>query len=103
MVNWKKLLKQIPNKIQLSKNSYYEIVWVDAFSEPETMGETRFAKKQIAIKNKMSPKVTVLTYLHEVMHGFSAEHDADLTEKQVESLEKGLYFLLKDSNVFKKE
>jgi hypothetical protein len=103
MVNWKKLVKKIPNKVQLSKKGEYEIVWVDSFKQDNVMGETRFDRKQIAIKNKMSPKNTVITYLHEVMHGLSAEHDAQLTENQVLSLEKGLYYLLKDGNLFKKD
>lgn len=103
MINWKKLVKKIPNKVQLSKKGEYEIVWVDKFKEDLVMGETRFDRKQIAIKKKMSPKNTIITYLHEVAHGLSAEHDIELTEKQVLSLEKGLYYLLKDGNIFKKD
>jgi len=103
MVNWKKLAKKIPNKVQLSKKGEYEIVWVDSFKEHDVVGETRFDRKQIAIKDKMSPKNTVITYLHEVAHGLSAEHEIQLTENQILSLEKGLYYLLKDGNVFKKD
>lgn len=103
MVNWKKLAKKIPNKVQLSKKGEYEIVWVDSFKENDVVGETRFDRKQIAIKDKMSPKNTVITYLHEVAHGLSAEHEIQLTENQILSLEKGLYYLLKDGNVFKKD
>jgi hypothetical protein len=67
------------------------------------VGETRFDRKQIAIKDKLSPKNTVITYLHEVAHGLSAEHDMQLTENQILALEKGLYYLLKDGNLFKKD
>jgi hypothetical protein len=103
MVNWKKLVKKIPNKVQLSRKGEYEIVWVDSFKEHDVVGETRFDRKQIAIKGKMSPKNTVLTYLHEVTHGISAEHDAQLTENQVLAIEKSLYYLLKEGNLFKKD
>jgi hypothetical protein len=103
MVNWKKLAKKIPNKVQLSKKGEYEIVWVDSFKQDDVMGETRFDRKQIAIKNKMSAKNTVITYLHEVAHGLSAEHEAQLTENQILALEKGLYYLIKDGNLFKKD
>ena len=103
MVNWKKLAKKIPNKVQLSKRGEYEIVWVDSFKQDDVVGETRFDRKQIAIKDKMSPKNTVITYLHEVAHGLSAEHEMQLTENQILSLEKGLYYLLKDGNLFKKD
>ena len=103
MVNWKNLVKKIPNKVQLSKRGEYEIVWVDSFKQDDVVGETRFDRKQIAIKKKMSPKNTVITYLHEVAHGLSAEHDMQLTENQILALEKGLYYLLKDGNLFKKD
>lgn len=96
-------MKKIPNKVQLSKRGEYEIVWVDSFKQTDVVGETRFDRKQIAIKNKMSPKSTVITYLHEVAHGLSAEHEIQLTENQILALEKGLYYLLKDSNLFKKD
>jgi hypothetical protein len=103
MVNWKKLVKKIPNKVQLAKGEEYEIVWVESFKQEDVVGETRFDRKQIAIKSKMSAKNTVITYLHEVAHGISAEHEIDLTENQILALEKGLYYLLKDGNVFKKD
>jgi len=103
MVNWKKLVKKIPNKVQLAKRGEYEVVWVDEFKQHDTIGETRFDRKQIAIKKNLSPKLTIITYLHEVIHGLSAEHDAQLTENQVLALEKGLYYLLKDGNLFKKD
>lgn len=103
MVNWKKLAKKIPNKVQLSKKGVYEVVWVESFKESDVLGETRFDRKQIAIKDNMSAKSTVLTFLHEVTHGLSAEHEADLTETQVLAIEKGLYYLLKEGNLFKKD
>jgi hypothetical protein len=103
MANWKKLVKRIPNKVQLSRKGEYEIVWVESFKEDDVVGETRFDRKQIAIKDKMSAKNTVITYLHEVTHGLSAEHDIQLTENQVLAIEKGLYYLLKDGNIFKKD
>lgn len=103
MVNWKKLLKRIPNKVQLSKNGEYEVVWVDSFKDEDVVGETRFDRKQIAIKKKMSPRNTIITYLHEVAHGLSAEHEIEMTETQILALEKGLYYLIKDGNIFKKD
>jgi hypothetical protein len=101
MVNWKSLKTKIPPRVQVAKNVYYEICWVDAFRSPETLGETRFDTRQILIKLGMSPKETVTTYLHELGHALSAEYNANLTEAQVLALESALYFMLKDSNVFK--
>jgi hypothetical protein len=100
-MNWKKLIQKIPSRVQLDKKCQYEIVWVDSFSDLDTLGETRFDKKQIAIKKNMSPKNTVITYLHEILHGISAEHGIELTESQVTTFEKAFYYLLKDNNIFK--
>jgi hypothetical protein len=103
MLNWKRMTKRIPSKVQLTKQASYEIVWVDSFNNEDILGETRFGKSQIAIKKGMSPKLTVTTYLHEVLHGISAEHGIDLTEKQVLAFESAFYYLLKNNNVFKDE
>lgn len=103
MVNWKKMVKRIPSKVQIARNKTYEIVWIDAFPDEVTMGETRFDKNQIVIKTNLSPKATIVTYLHEVVHAVSAEHDVELTENQVLALESSFYYLLKNDNVFKKD
>lgn len=103
MVNWKQMVKKIPPKVQIAKNKSYEVVWIDSFDNETVLGETRFDKSQIVIKKHLSPKMTVITYLHEVLHAVSAEHDVQLTENQVLALENGFYYLLKSDNIFKKE
>lgn len=103
MVNWKQMVKKIPSKVQISKNKSYEIVWIDSFENETVLGETRFDKNQIVIKKHLSPKMTTVTYLHEVIHAISAEHDVQLTENQVLALEGSFYYLLKSDNLFKKD
>lgn len=103
MVNWKKMVKKIPSKVQIARNKTYEIVWIDSFADQITLGETRFDKNQIVIKSNLPPKTTIVTYLHEVIHAVSAEHDVELTENQVLALESSFYYLLKNDNVFKKD
>lgn len=76
-------------------------MWIDSFLDPETMGETRFDPKQIILKKGYSDKETVHTYLHECLHALSHEFDIGLTEEQVKSFEKGLYYILKSNNLFK--
>lgn len=100
MVNWKKTKKKIPNRVQFSKNGFYEVVWVDDFPGGNTVGETRFDRKQIAIKKDLSDRLTVITYLHECLHALSHETDAELTESQILNLEKVFYYLLKKNNIF---
>ena len=101
MVNWKSLHRQINFKIQLKRNVFYEVVWVNDFPNGKTEGETRFQERQIALKKDVNARETVKTFLHEVAHAFAHEYDIPLPESSVEKLEEGLYFLLKKDNLFK--
>jgi hypothetical protein len=102
MVNWKKLSRSIPHRVQVSPKGWYEILWVDDFKDGKTLGETRFDPKQIVLMRGQSPKMTVSVYLHEYAHAYSHEWNLNLTESQVLAFEKGLYFWLKHSNLFTK-
>jgi hypothetical protein len=99
-VDYRKLVKQIPHRIQLQTKSFYEILWVDSFKDIKVMGETRFEPRQIVIRKGMTPKETVVTFLHEVAHAYSEEFNMGLTENQILNFEKGLYYLLKTNNIF---
>ena len=103
MVNWKKIRKMIPIRVQLSPKVYYEIVWVDDFVDGETLGEMVTEIKQIRIKTNQSPKMTVVTYLHEFLHAVCNEYNVNLTETQILALEKAFYYVLKPNNLFDKK
>lgn len=103
MVNWKKLVKEIPHKVHIGFKQYFEVVWVDDFPDGNTYGETRYDKKQIALKKGLSNKITVLTYLHEITHSVSFIYEVGLTETQVLKIESSLTTILKDGNVFTKK
>lgn len=92
-VNWKKLKNSIPPSFKI-KGKTWEVLWVDDFADGKTWGETRFDKKQVVIKNGLSPKLTVHTFIHELFHVISDETKANLTEKQVLALEKATPYLL---------
>lgn len=100
MINWKRLVKQIPISVSIAKEKY-EIVWIQDFKDGTTLGETRFDPKQIVIKSNESPKLTVHVYIHEVIHAISNEFNIGLTESQVLALEEALSTILKKDNVFK--
>jgi len=102
MVNWKKLLKSIPHRVQISRKGFYEILYVDSFLDESTVGETRLDKKQIVLKDKQTPKESVHTYIHELLHAISDEYEVNLTENQVIALERAIYYVLKSNNVFRK-
>lgn len=99
-MDWKKLKRKIPHRVQIAKAAWYEVLYTDDFKDGTTLGETRFEQRQIVIKNGQSPKMTVVTYLHECAHAFSAEHEINLTETQVLALEKAFYYMLKFNNIF---
>lgn len=104
MVNWRKLAKRIPHKVQIGNKNFYEILWVERFDDPEQVGEMFKDLKQIKLKIDQTNKEKVLTYLHEVIHAFSDENDIGLTESQVSKLEKSmLYYWLKTDNLFSRE
>lgn len=91
MINWKRLTEHIPFSVTINNKVNYEILYVDDFKDGNTLGETRFAPRQIVIKKNLKPKLTVITFLHELAHAFSNEHNVDLTETQILALEKCFY------------
>lgn len=100
MSKWTKFRAQIPIKVQVKSRVFYEVVWVEAFPD-DCVGKTDYEKRQIILKLGQTNKETVLTYLHELAHAISGEYDINLTENQVQGIEKSLYYVLKDANIFK--
>lgn len=88
----KKLKDLIPPKVRITSKVSYEVLFVDEFSNPRTLGECRYDAKQIVIKNGLSDTENYKTYLHELFHAFSFEYPGlELTEKQVQKLEEAMY------------
>jgi hypothetical protein len=101
MINWSKLKRRIPSRVVIGNNSY-EVLFIDEFTSPTTLGETRLEDKQIVLKNGQTPKELVKTYLHECLHAISEEFEVGLTEQQILKMEEAVSYVLKDGNVFKK-
>jgi Zn-dependent peptidase ImmA (M78 family) len=95
MINWKKYYKNIPSQIKIGK-SVYQVLWINDFpGDIDQLGETRFQNtKQIIINTNQPIKEAVHTFFHEMLHALSFEYNADLTERQVRNLEKGLKDLI---------
>lgn len=94
-LNWKKLAKNIPTKVQVGAKSEYEVLWIPDFHGTETFGETRFDTKQIVIRSGMGPKITVETFYHEFCHALSYEHGLNLTEPQVLQMEATFPYMMR--------
>lgn len=103
MIIWKKLVKLIPHFVTIKRKVIYEVMWTEDFLRRDHVGETRFDTRQIVIKTNQTPKETVHTYIHEVLHAVSHEYDAALTETQVLALEKALTMALIKDNIFKEK
>src|SRR5258706_8562355 len=103
MNSWKKVVSRIPSNIQIGKSNY-EILWSRSYISGKNAGETRFDnQKQILISTNQSKKEIAHTYFHEVLHAMSNEYGANLSEKQVLALEKGIEVFLRRDNLFSRE
>jgi predicted GTPase len=101
-MNWKRLLKRIPHKVQVTAKVAYSILWAtkEIHRAEDCYGVTHLDTKQIILTQGQTPKEAVHTYLHEILHSFSEEYDIGLTESQVRKCERALYYILKEGNVF---
>jgi len=97
--NWKQLVKAIPPWLQVGKDRWFEVLYTKEFREGH-VGETRPDSNQIIIQMGHTPKYTIETYLHELLHAISDEHDVSLTEGQIMKLEKAFTYILRKNNVF---
>lgn len=105
--DYKKLVSKIPHKIQVLNKVWYDILFqreiLAGKNETPCYGITVSAKKQIILEQGMTDKQTVHVYLHELIHCFSDECGASLTENQVLAMEKCFLYVLKEGNIFKND
>lgn len=65
----------------------YKVKFVKNF---DYFGETDFGSKTIRIKEGMSKRETLNTFIHEVLHVFEMELDMPMKHKKVYALEKAI-------------
>lgn len=103
-MNWKKLKKNIPNRVRVKARHHYEVLWSDEFwwdenTKRKTFGITRtyLDKKtspdQILLNKSQGDKETIHTYFHEFIHAISEHYELNLTESQVEKLEQSFLYM----------
>lgn len=95
MIKWNNLKKLIPSKVDMKNKCSYEVLWVKKFSDNKQLGETRYDDKQIVMSMQQGVKETVHTYFHECWHALSNEYDINLTESQVQKMEKATPYIIK--------
>ena len=102
-VNYKKKVKQIPSKVLIARNVYYDVTWQREIVNSngiELYGVTDLTNRIITIKMDMPAKLTVETFLHECAHAFSEEFGLGLTENQILGMEHIIPYILKKGNIF---
>lgn len=87
--DWSKVKSKIPPHVKI-RSKTYEVLWIENFKDGKTLGETRFAERQIVLLKNMKPKMAVSTFFHEILHAISFECEAELTENQVLAVEKSM-------------
>lgn len=103
MIKWKLLRKLIPSKVQIKKDVFYEVFWVETIEGGRLLGECRYDIRQIFVSTKQSDKELCLTFFHELLHAFSHEYELELKETQILKFESTLHYFIKIIKQFKKD
>ena len=85
---------RIPARIKIKNRVVYEIVWVDSFKDPKTLGECRFDARQIALKTGQSDRETLKTLIHEILHAIDYERGIPIRHRTVYQMETAIYYIL---------
>lgn len=85
---------KIPARIKIKNKVVYEIVWVDSFADPDTLGECRPWAKQIALKQGQSERQIMKTFIHECIHAIEIERKIKISHTSIYQLEDALYYFL---------
>lgn len=86
---------KIPHRIKIKNKVYYEVVFIESFTNPLTLAECRYTDKQIVIKKGQSKNETLSCFVHEITHAICFERRIKITHKAVYGLEKAVLFLIK--------
>ncbi len=86
---------KLPSQVKIKNKVVYEIVHIESFSDPNTLGECRFDAKQIVIKKGQTPSQEFKTLTHELLHAISEERGIQISHKAIYQLEHAIEYLLK--------
>lgn len=74
------------HRIRITPKVSYEVIWIDSFSDPETLGECCMEDRKILIRKDLSPRLTRQILLHELIHAIEFEFDIPIPHKIVYGL-----------------
>ena len=87
-------LPKIPPHLKIKNKTVYEVVWVDEFTAPDTLGECRFNSRQIALKIGQSDKQEFKSLIHEMHHAMCEEREIKISHRAIYQLEDALFYIL---------
>ena len=84
----------LPSRVRIKRDITYDIVYSDDLGA-DTIAECRPEPlRQIAIKNNLSNKELIKSFLHELLHAIEFEHDLKISHSLVHELEEPIYKVL---------
>ena len=86
-------LPKIPSRIKIKNKVVYEIVWIDSFKDPQTVGECRPWARQIALKTGASERSLFKSFVHEVLHAVEVERGIKIPHRSIYKLEDAIFYL----------
>lgn len=85
----------LPSKVRITGKVSYEVIYCDDLGK-DTLAECRSAPlKQIALRNNLSNKELIKSFLHEVLHCIEFEYNISIPHKTIHDMEEGIYKILK--------
>lgn len=85
---------KLPHHIKIKNKVSYEVLHIDEFKDPRTLGECRYDSKQIVLKKGQSQRQEIQSLIHEILHAVSFERGIDLPHKSIYELEVALYYII---------
>lgn len=92
----------IPNTIEIAGH-IYEVQIRDDPKKPLEFGYINFHSCEIRISEHISATQKEATLVHEILEAINSTHRIDLTHKQIERLEAGLYPVIKKHLIWRIE
>ena len=88
-------MAKIPSSIRIKRNIKYDIVYQDLIGgDPNCLGMCDPNTKHIYIKNGLSKREELKTYIHECAHSLFDENNIKISHRDVYKIEEALYRLL---------
>lgn len=80
----------IPPSVRITAKVAYPVRMVDRFSDTDTLGECSQEPREIRIRSDLSPRLTLITFIHEVLHAMQFEYGIKIPHASVNQLDSAI-------------